>query len=71
VGGLARRTLVSTGWKGLRDLTGVGDFDRDGIPDLVAVRTSTGELLRYPGRKGGLRAGLRIATGWSHRAPLL
>jgi hypothetical protein len=68
---LGARTRISTGWQGLRDLTGVGDFDRDGIPDLVAVKSSTGELFRYLGRKGGLQAGQRIATGWRAWGPLL
>ena len=65
------RSRIGTGWQGLRDLTGVGDFDRDGIPDLVAVKSSTGELFRFLGRKGGLQAGRRIATGWRAWGPLL
>ena len=55
----------------MRELAGVGDFDRDGVPDLVAVKTATGELFRFPGRKSGLRSGLRIGTGWAKRASLL
>jgi hypothetical protein len=70
-GTFGTRTRIATGWQGLRDLTGVGDFDRDGIPDLVAVKSSTGELFRYLGRKGGLQAGQRIGTGWRAWGPLL
>jgi hypothetical protein len=69
--GFGARTRIGTGWQGLRDLTGVGDFDRDGIPDLVAVKSSTGELFRYLGRRGGLQPGQRIATGWRAWGPLL
>jgi len=48
----------------MRDLTGVGDFDRDGFNDLVAVETSTGKLYRYPGQGTLFGSRLLIGTGW-------
>jgi hypothetical protein len=46
---------------GLRSLTGVGDLDRDGVPDLVAVDAATGDLHRYP--VGGQALGDRVTVG--------
>lgn len=63
---LANRVRIgSAGWNGLRDLVGVGDFDRDGFTDLSAVQSSTGRLLRYPGRGTSLRAGVVVGSGWT------
>lgn len=55
----------------MRDLTGIGDFDRDGHPDLFAVQTTTGKLLMYPGRGTSLGASLQVGTGWTDYRPLL
>ena len=46
-------------------LAAVGDFDRDGNPDLVARSASTGDLLLYrTDGRGGWRTGWRLGTGW-------
>ncbi|MGK5680547.1 glycoside hydrolase domain-containing protein [Actinoplanes sp. URMC 104] len=55
---------------GLRDLIGVGDFDRDGYPDLAAVQKSTGALVLLRGAGSGVRAPFRLATGFGGTAPL-
>lgn len=53
-----------SGWNGMRALTGVGDFDRDGNTDLIAVQTSTGGLYLYPGHGTSLGARRLVGTGW-------
>ncbi|MER7461071.1 glycoside hydrolase domain-containing protein [Micromonospora sp. NPDC126480] len=63
-GGLASRIRIGTGWTGLREITPIGDHNRDGYPDLLAV-SSAGALYLYPGR--GTAFGSRIvlaASGW-------
>jgi hypothetical protein len=55
----------------MRDLVGLGDVNRDGHPDLAAVRKSTGDLLLYAGTGSTLRAGVRLATGFGGRYPVL
>jgi hypothetical protein len=55
----------------MRDLVGVGDFDRDGYTDLAAVQASTGNLLLYSGTGTGLRAAGRLAPGFGGRSPVL
>jgi hypothetical protein len=56
---------AGAGWSGLRDLVGVGDFDRDGFNDLIAVQSSTGKLFRYPGRGTTFSSPLLVGGGWS------
>jgi hypothetical protein len=63
---LGPRVLVgSGGWGTVSELAGVGRFDSDAIPDLVARVTSTGVLYLYPGRAGGFAPRRQIATGFS------
>jgi beta-glucosidase-like glycosyl hydrolase len=66
LGGLVGGSRVmGTGWGGIDRIAEVGDFDRDGSPDLVARKASTGELLLYrTDGRGGFRSGWRIGTGW-------
>ena len=61
---------IGSGWTGMRDLVGVGDFDRDGHTDLAAVQRSTSLLLLYRGTGSGLRAGVRIVTSFGGRSPV-
>ena len=59
------RVKIGTGWNTMSELAGVGDFDRDGLPDLVARLTSTGALYLYAGRPGNTFAARRqIGGGW-------
>jgi hypothetical protein len=63
---LGPRVLIGTGgWNLVSELAGVGYFDGDRIPDLVARVTSTGVLYLYPGRTNGLAARRQIGTGFS------
>lgn len=55
----------------MRDLVGVGDFDRDGYTDLIAIQKSTGYLYLYRGRATSLASAIRIGSGWSGMQPLL
>ncbi|QDY78722.1 FG-GAP repeat domain-containing protein [Streptomyces qinzhouensis] len=56
---------IGSGWKGFDGLTYSGDFNADGLPDLVARQTATGDLYLFAGTKAGklTRTG-RIGTGW-------
>lgn len=63
------RVQIGVGWQGMRHLTGAGDLNGDGHPDLVAV-DSQGKLMFYAGLgkvTGGnaVRAAVQVGTGWS------
>lgn len=69
-GKLGVRKLVLGNLKSMRELTAIGDFNKDGFPDLLAQQKSTGNLFVYPGRSG-VRFGtaVKVATGnWADRA---
>ena len=70
-GGFAARVQIGTGWGGMRDVLGVGDFNRDGYTDVAAVQKSTGYLMLYRGAGNALRAGVRLATDFGGRQPVL
>jgi hypothetical protein len=55
---------VGSGWGGMTELTGAGDFNRDGYTDLIA-RASDASLRLYPGRGTGFGTRVQIGTGWS------
>ena len=62
----ARIRIGASGWNAMREITAVGDLDRDGRPDLVAVQSATGALYLYPGRGAGLGARRLIGrSGWN------
>lgn len=61
-GKLAARASLGTGWAGLRDLVGVGDFDRDGFTDLIATRTSDNAVLLFRGNGTKLNGGTTVAN---------
>jgi hypothetical protein len=59
-------TSLGTGWNQYNLLTSPGDLTGDGLPDLIARKTSTGEAFLYKGTSAGkLSARVRIATGWN------
>ncbi|MEV4641324.1 glycoside hydrolase domain-containing protein [Actinoplanes sp. NPDC049548] len=63
---LGPRVQIGTGgWDTMSELAGVGDFDRNGYPDMVARLTSNGVLYFYSGRSGGFAARRQIGTGWN------
>ncbi|MEV0090261.1 VCBS repeat-containing protein [Streptomyces sp. NPDC050738] len=62
----APSTRIGTGWQGYDGLTYSGDFTGDGLPDLVARQTATGDLYLYAGTKaGGLTRTGKIGNGWT------
>ncbi len=64
-GSFGARVQVSTGWSTMSQLFSPGDFSGDGIPDIIA-RRSTGELRLYEGNgTGGQRTPTTIGTGWN------
>jgi hypothetical protein len=66
------RTRISTAnWNGLRDIASIGDFNRDGFLDMVAVLKSTGNMYRYLGTSTGFASGIFSSSGWSGLAPVL
>ena len=67
---LGTRIQVATKWASLSDLAGVGDFDHNGKPDLVAKVTATGELRLYSGRANSF-VGRTLATGWRGQRDLI
>ncbi|WP_323095390.1 FG-GAP-like repeat-containing protein [Intrasporangium sp. YIM S08009] len=60
----SRVRIGAGGWNTLRDLVGVGDFDRDGFTDLVAVDRATRQLYLYVGRGRHLTAPRPFGSGW-------
>jgi hypothetical protein len=71
-GNLGPRVRVgNSGWQNMRDLTGVGDFNRDGFTDLMTVQTATGDLYLYPGRGTSFGARIMVGSGWIGMGPLL
>ncbi|GAB1689183.1 glycoside hydrolase domain-containing protein [Krasilnikovia sp. M28-CT-15] len=70
-GGIARQASLGKGFRAYRDLIGVGDFNRDGFTDLAAVQKSNGALVLFAGTGKGLSPAVRLASGFSHRSPLL
>ncbi|MBM2618177.1 DUF1906 domain-containing protein [Actinoplanes sp. LDG1-06] len=65
-----KRLALGASGTDLRDLIGVGDFDRDGFPDLAAVQKSTGNLVLLNGAGSSVRAPFRLAAGYGGIAPL-
>jgi hypothetical protein len=64
--GLGARRQIGSGWNGMREITAAGDFNRDGLPDLMAIQSSTNALFLYPGLPGvRLGARIQIGSGWS------
>lgn len=65
-GGFMRgRTLIGTGWHAMRLIATPGDWNRDGVDDLLAVRKSDGALLLYAGRGGHkYRSPVQVGRGW-------
>ena len=68
-GAIGAPVLLGVGWSGLRDLVGVGDFDRDGYTDIMAIRKSDNAALLYRGT-GKALAGAKYMAYFGNFAPL-
>jgi hypothetical protein len=66
---LGTKIRVGTGWKGMTELTALGDFDRNGRPDMVA-RNPAGVLYFYSGRSVNF-ASRKLEAGWDTRRDLV
>ncbi len=63
-GGFRAPSKVGTGWGGMTDLAAPGDWDRNGVVDIVA-RDGAGNLYLYSGNGTGGFSGRRtIGSGW-------
>ncbi|GAA2349427.1 hypothetical protein OKJ48_05170 [Streptomyces kunmingensis] len=58
---------LGTGWSAYNYLSWAGDLTRDGRPDLLARKTSTGDIYVFAGTAAGkLAAGKKIRSGWTY-----
>ena len=57
---------IGTGWNGMQAIVAPGDWNNDGIPDVIATNRSTGDMFFYAGngRGGFAAAGRKIGHGW-------
>lgn len=65
-GTLKSGVQVGCNWNGYDQVTGVGDFSRDGHADWLARRQSDGALFLYYGNgNGGFSSRKAVGTGWN------
>jgi hypothetical protein len=70
-GGLDYIGDYGCGWNNYTELTGVGDINKDGVGDLVAVRKSDGCIARWKGNgNGGLDYIGDYGCGWGNYTSL-
>ena len=61
-GGFSSRVRVGTGWGGFNAIIGCGDFDGDGLADVLTRRADTGQLYLYRGMRTGFHAGIAVGS---------
>ena len=67
-GGLGSRSRIGGGWNIMNAIVGPGDWNYDGLPDLLARERSTGTLWLYPGNgRGTLGTRRSLGKGWNAR----
>lgn len=65
------RLKAGSGWNGMTALLTPGDWDGDGLADVLA-RNRYGDLLLYSGNGiGGVRAGRKVGAGWNGMTALV
>jgi hypothetical protein len=65
-GGFYARVAISTGWDGVDVLTGPGDVNGDGHPDLLTRTAGTGQLTLHRGNgRGGIASSVVLGPGWN------
>lgn len=66
------RTRIGTGWGGFTQIFSPGDWDSDGVNDILALRKSDGALMLYSGTNTGkVRSGRQVGTGWNSVVSLI
>lgn len=64
-GGYATGKSIGHDWQADRSLTGVGDVDKDGHPDLAMIMNGSGTMFRYSGTAGAFGTRTQLGTGWN------
>ncbi|WP_344179638.1 FG-GAP-like repeat-containing protein [Kribbella lupini] len=64
-GGTSRVEIGTGGWNGMRSLTGFGDLTGDGVPDLITVANTGGDMYVYPGKPNALGTRIKQGSGWN------
>lgn len=66
-GGVSSGVQVGCGWANFQP-TGMGDLNRDGIGDMVAINVQNLCMYRYLGTgNGGFSSGVQLGCGWDNR----
>ena len=60
--------MIGAGWK--QKITGVGDWNSDGHPDLI-YRDNSGGLWLYPGNELAFLQKVKIGIGWQSFVALI
>lgn len=66
-GKLGSAVRIGVNWNGMQAIVAPGDWNGDGIPDVIGTTRGTGDMYFYAGNgKGGFAAdGRKIGHGWS------
>jgi hypothetical protein len=67
----SQRDDVGAGWRVMSMLAGIGDFDGDARPDMLAVDGRSGQLFLYPGNGTAFGARRSLGTGWNQFSMLI
>lgn len=65
VSGYATGKKLGENWANDRSLTGTGDVDDNGHPDLAMIRNSDGDMFLYGGVNGTFGPTQNVGTGWN------
>ncbi len=71
-GGFGKARQIGNGWGAIREVVAPGDWDGNGTPDLLGVRSSDGTLWLFPGDGvAGFGKARQIGNGWTGRDALV
>ncbi|MCA0435542.1 MAG: FG-GAP-like repeat-containing protein [Actinobacteria bacterium] len=65
-GGFKAASKIGNGWGDMQTIVAPGDWNGDGLPDIIATNRTNWNMYFYSGNgKGGFaRAGIQIGNGW-------